>query len=94
MRYCQSRPDVWLDGESLKVPGGIVTGTDLIDLCLLGREVPVYENGSVSGSAHRVGNLVHLSTQAGFYVMAYRCLQALMSGDARTIRAQTLPRSE
>lgn len=94
IRYCQSRPDIWLDGETLKVPGGIITGTDLIDLYLLGQEVPVFENGAITGSARRAGNLIHLSTQTGFYVLAYKCLLALMSGQAGTIRAQSLPRKE
>lgn len=94
IRFCSTRPDVWLDGETLQTPGGIVTGADLIDLCLLGRVVPIFKNGAVCGMASREGNLIHLSSDAGFHVLAYKCLRALMTGDAGTVRAQYLPRGD
>ncbi|HWQ66268.1 MAG TPA: hypothetical protein VN372_05290 [Methanospirillum sp.] len=82
-----------MQGESLMIDGHLqVVGTDLIDLMVLGRPVPVFSSGEFAGEAQHHGNLIHVTADGSKFVMGRRCIMGLLKGTGiAAIRVQPVP---
>ena len=79
-----------LSGESLVFQDSRIVGEDLIDLMLLGRSVPVFSDGAVSGQALLQGNLIHV-TGKDRCVIGRKCVRGLLDGRVLSVRVQPVP---
>jgi hypothetical protein len=79
-----------LSGCSLTFQHSMITSTDLIDLMILGRPVPVFSDGVISGQAVLQGNLIHV-TGNDRCILGRKCVRGLLDGRVLSIRVQPMP---
>ncbi len=79
-----------LSGESLVFQDSRIVGEHLIDLMILGRPVPVFSDGVISGQAVLQGNLIHVSGKDRC-ILGRKCVRGLLDGRVLSIRVQPMP---